>query len=73
MHKGIEITIRKVGNGFEVTPYRPQSTYCLGDEVMVFNDMGYFGGNRDDGSVPSLLQFIEQHFAEAKPEAVAKP
>jgi hypothetical protein len=56
---GESIVIHKVENGYIVEALEDDM-----DRVLVFNDMGYASGTRDDSNVPALLKFIEQHFSE---------
>ena len=66
MNKDEPIVIRRTGNGYIVSPLCASHIAVSDTDTLVFNDMGYSGGNRDDGNVPYLLRFIEQHFSRSE-------
>lgn len=59
--KGEPIVIQRTENGYVVrTEYR-QNELIDPSSWLVFNDMGATC-QRDDGGVPSLLKYIDEHF-----------
>jgi hypothetical protein len=59
---GDPIVIRRVANGFVVEPLALAGEGFLLSDMIVFNDLGFVAGNRDDSTVPYLLGFIAAHF-----------
>lgn len=61
-----EITIRRVANGFIVTPPPDYSRGVAFEvaSVLVFTELGYGSTNSDDPQAKSLLAWLMQHFSD---------
>lgn len=65
--KGEPIVIQRTENGYVVRPEYRQDELIDPGSWLVFNDMGVPAG--DDGGVPSLLKYIDEHFTALGKEA----
>lgn len=60
--KGEPIVIQRTENGYVVRREYRQNELIDPGSWLVFNDMGVACQQRDDGGVPSLLKYIDEHF-----------
>ena len=68
--KGEPIVIQRTENGYVVRPEYRQDELIDPGSWLVFNDMGVACQQRDDGGVPSLLKYIDEHFTALGKNAV---